>query len=131
MKRIYDTIVIFDIALDEATIDQKIHKIEGVIKNNDGEILKTEKWGKKKLAYLIKKKPEGYYVYVNHTGESAVIDQLRGLFQFDETIMKYITVLVEQVKKSRYAKKKTKKKDKPVEASATIQAEAGEGESNG
>ena len=44
MKRIYDTIVIFDTAIDETTIDQKIQKIEGVIKTNEGEILKTEKW---------------------------------------------------------------------------------------
>ena len=131
MKRIYDTIVIYDTTLDEAAIDQKIQKIEGVIKNNAGEILKTDKWGKKKLAYEIKKKPEGYYIYVNHTGESALIEQLRGLFQYDESILKYITVLVEQVKKSRYAKKKIKKKEQPVGASVTQQVEPEEGESNG
>ena len=131
MKRIYDTIVIYDTALDEAAIDQKIQKIEGIIKSNEGEIIKTDKWGKKKLAYEIKKKPEGYYIYVNHTGESAVIDQLRGLFQFDESILKYISVLVDQVKKSRYAKKKDKKKDKPAEATVTAQAEPEEGETNG
>ena len=131
MKRIYDTIVIFDTAIDETTIDQKIQKIEGVIKTNEGEILKTEKWGKKKLAYEIQKKSEGYYVYINHTGEGGVVDQLRNLFRFDETILKYITVHIEEVRKSRYTKNKSKKKEKPVETAATASTEAEGGESNG
>jgi len=51
MKRIYETIVIYDVSLDEAGIDQKIQKIDGIIKANDGVAEKTEKWGKRVLAY--------------------------------------------------------------------------------
>lgn len=134
MKRIFDTIVIFDTTLDESGIDQKIHKIEGVIKNNEGEITKTEKWGKRKFAYEIKKKTEGYYVYFFHNSEPAVVEQLQTLFRFDENILKSITIQVEQVNRSRFGRKKNKKKKaaqavEPVSAPGTV--ETGESTTHG
>ena len=133
MKRIFDTIVIFDSTLDEAGIDQKIHKIEGVIKNNEGEITKTEKWGKRKLAYEVKKKNEGYYVYFFHNSAPTVVEQLETLFRFDENVLKSLTIQVDQVNRSRFGRKKNKKKKvapapEPVSASTV---ETGEGTTHG
>jgi small subunit ribosomal protein S6 len=108
MKRTYETIIIYDTSLDESSIDQKIQKVETVIKNNNGEIAKLEKWGKKTLAYLIEKKREGFYVFILHSSEPTVVEQLRNLFHFDETIMKHMTIVVEEIKKSRFAPKKAK-----------------------
>ena len=134
MKRIFDTIVILDSTLDEAAIEQKIHKIENVIKTNDGEVTKIEKWGKRKFAYLIKKKTDGYYVYIFHKSEPAVVEQLQTLFRFDENVLKSITIQVDQVNRSRFGRKKNKKKKvaPAVESAVTPStAETVEGTTNG
>ena len=133
MKRPFDTIVIFDAGLDEATVAQKIQKIEGLIKTSEGEISKLEKWGKRKLAYDIKKKNEGNYVYFFHNSEPTVVEQLLGMFRFDESILKSLTIQVEQVNRSRFGRKKKKKKAKPISPpiTRTSAVETAEGDSNG
>ena len=117
MKRIYETIVIYDVSLDEAGIDQKIQKIDGIIKANDGVAEKTEKWGKRVLAYEINKKREGFYLYVRHISETTVVEQLKNLFHYDESVIKNMTIAVEEIRKSRFTKK-SKPSAAPKEAVA-------------
>ncbi len=122
MKRNYETIVIYDMGLDEAALEQRIQKTESVIKANDGEITKLEKWGKKTLAYLIKKKRDGYYVFYAHTSEPTVVEALRNIYFFDESVLKNMTVVIEDIRKSRFTPKKAKA-PKPVENPAPVAAE--------
>jgi small subunit ribosomal protein S6 len=119
MKRIYETIVIYDVSLDEAAIDQKIQKIDGIIKANDGVAEKVEKWGKRVLAYEINKKREGFYLYVRHTSETSVVEQLKNLFHYDELVIKHMNIVVEEIRKSRFTKK-----SKPVVAPKEVVAAA-------
>ena len=132
MKRTYDTIIIVDVGVDDAVLEQKIQKVENVIKANEGEILKQEKWGKRKLNYEIKKKNEGNYIYFLHNSESIVLDQLQNVFQFDETVLKSLTVQVGRVRRSRYNRKKDKKKRTvAAEPVTAVSKEKVEGETNG
>ncbi len=134
MKRMFDTIIIFDIGLDDAALDQKLQKVEGIIKASEGEIIKQEKWGKRKLTYEIKKKNEGNFTYFLHNSEPGVVDQMQNMFHFDESVLKSLTIQVDQVRRSRYNRKKNKKKDKPAAqavATGTTITPTEEGETNG
>lgn len=61
--RQYELIYIIQADLDETTLESVIDRVETQLKNNNGEVIKTERWGKKKLAYPIRKMSEGLYVF--------------------------------------------------------------------
>lgn len=91
MKRKYETTVIIDPLLDQPKTDSIIEKYEEIIKTG-GEIIETERWGKKRLAYMINKKPTGYYVHFRYEAEGNVPAELEREFNLNANIMRYLTL---------------------------------------
>ena len=91
MQNNYETIMIINSNLEEATIRATIEKFESLI-NANGKVESTEEWGKKKLAYPIKKQAEGYYVLVNFTSNPEFIDELSRIYNITDEVIKHIVV---------------------------------------
>ena len=91
MRR-YETIFIVrpDIAEDE--IDAVINKTSSIIEGDGGIIIRIDKWGLKKLAYLIKKESQGYYVYLDYAGVPASVSEIERIFRIDDKVLKYLTI---------------------------------------
>ncbi|PID30060.1 MAG: 30S ribosomal protein S6 [Candidatus Cloacimonadota bacterium] len=94
MKK-YETTVIIDPTIDQAKIDATVKKYEEMITAN-GEIIETEKWGKKRLAYLIQKKPTGYYVHYRYLASADLPAQLEKDFILNANVMRHLTLLTEK-----------------------------------
>ena len=94
--RKYELVYIISPELDEEKMGAIIEKFNTVITDNDGEVLKTDKWGRRKLAYEIKKKTEGVYVLVNYQGETIVTDELDRLLKINEGILKHMIIKIEE-----------------------------------
>ena len=65
--RKYETIFIINPDLSEEDIKGLIEKVSGIIQSLQGEVSKIEEWGKKKLAYEVKKMSKGYFVLLKST----------------------------------------------------------------
>ena len=91
MQNNYETIMIINSNLEEDTIRATIEKFESLI-NANGKVESTEEWGKKKLAYPIKKQAEGYYVLVNFTSNPEFIDELDRVYNITDEVIKHIVV---------------------------------------
>ena len=91
MRR-YETIFIVRPNVTEDEIDAVISRTSSVIEGDGGTIIKIDKWGLKKLAYLIKKESQGYYVYIDYAGIPASVSEIERLFRIDDKILKYLTV---------------------------------------
>ena len=91
MQNNYETIMIINSNLEEATIKATVEKFEALI-NANGKVESTEEWGKKKLAYPIKKQAEGYYVLVNFTSNPEFIDELDRIYNITDEVIKHIVV---------------------------------------
>ena len=87
----YETIMIINSNLEESTIKATVEKFEALI-NANGKVESTEEWGKKKLAYPIKKQAEGYYVLVNFTSNPEFIDELDRVYNITDEVIKHIVV---------------------------------------
>ena len=72
----YELIYIIDTNVEEAARKELIEKFNGIIAANGGEVVKVEEWGKRRLAYAIDYKTEGYYVYVAFNGASELPKEL-------------------------------------------------------
>lgn len=90
--RNYQTILILKPDLDEPNVDQSLEKITALIQKHGGEVLKTERWGKKRLAYKIKKSKFGYYLNIYHSGETSHMSELEKDFQLYDLVIKYLII---------------------------------------
>ena len=87
----YETIMIINSNLEEAVIKSTIEKVNDLIAKN-GKVESTEEWGKKRLAYPIKKQNEGYYVLINFSSNPDFIDELERVYGITDEIIKHIVV---------------------------------------
>ena len=92
MKR-YETIFIVQIDLPTDELNSLIERYRAIVTALKGSIIKVEKWGKRKLAYEIKKQSNGYYVMIDFAGKSAIIDELERNFKIDDKILKFMTIM--------------------------------------
>lgn len=78
--------------MEDEAIKGVIEKFSGIITANGGEIEKTDEWGRKKLAYPIDYKTEGYYVLVTFAAAPELPRELERNFRNDESILRYMVV---------------------------------------
>ena len=91
MRR-YETIFIVRPNVAEDEIEAITNKTGSIIEGDGGTILRINNWGLKKLAYLIKKESQGFYVYVDFAGVPASVAEMERIFRIDDRILKYLTV---------------------------------------
>lgn len=91
----YESIFVCRPSLTEDAINQVVEKFKKVIEKNGGEILKTEQWGKRRLAYEVKKEKKGVYNLIQLKGNGLVISDLERQYMLDDSVIKYLTVRLE------------------------------------
>ena len=86
--RQYELMVILDPETEERTVDKTMDKFLTVVKNDGGSVDNVDIWGRRRLAYDIKKKSEGIYVVVNMTAEPATAQELDRQLNLSESVMR-------------------------------------------
>jgi len=93
--RKYECFFIIDADLPDDAIAVVDDKVKAVVDGNGGTVLDYVPWGKKKLAYPVKKRTRGHYVLMEFAGESGLVAELERNMRLDERVLKFITVLLE------------------------------------
>ena len=92
----YELIYVIDTAMEETARNELIARFNGMIEQDGGKVEKVEEWGKRRLAYAINYKTEGYYVLVNFTANPELPREIERVMQINESILRYLTVKVEE-----------------------------------
>lgn len=91
MRR-YETIFIIRPSAGEEEINKIIENTRQIILDEKGSIIELNKWGMKKLAYLIKKESLGYYVFCDFAGTPAAVAEIERKFRIEDLVLKYLTI---------------------------------------
>jgi len=91
----YESIFVLDPGVDDAQVDAELEKIQDFITGRDGEITEIQKWGRRKLAYEIRKKREGIYTLIRFRGGPSLPAELDRRYRLNENIMRHLTVVYE------------------------------------
>ena len=94
--RKYEIIFIAHPDLDEENLNNVVEKVKGWIADDKGEVVSVDNWGKKRLAYRIRKQREGQYVLITANMEPASVKNLSQNMRFVESIMRSMITLVEE-----------------------------------
>jgi small subunit ribosomal protein S6 len=86
--RHYEIMIILDPNLEERTVQPSLDQFLKVVTDGGGKVEKTDIWGKRRLAYPIEKKPEGYYAIVDLTAEPNTVLELDRQLNLNEGILR-------------------------------------------
>lgn len=99
--RNYEVIVVYDPALSEEAVEGEIERVKGLIAREGGQVQDLQKWGKKRLAYEMKKKREGVYVLFRFAAPPAALKELERNLKITEGVLRHLSVRVEERKARR------------------------------
>jgi small subunit ribosomal protein S6 len=94
--RIYEILFIVDPNLGEPEVDALAAQVQGFVEKDGGRVEKVEKWGKKRLAYEVRRHAEGYYVLVVVHGAGSLIKEIERRMKVTDGIVRYLTVRVDE-----------------------------------
>lgn len=94
--RDYEIVYIFRSNFTPEEIEAKLERYHEVLtRDGGGEITAVEQWGKRQLAYPIKKEPNGNYVVAQFTADPATLPELERLMKLDDDLLRFLIVLSE------------------------------------
>ncbi len=96
MARPYEVVYIFDPALDEATINSKLtafHALVATPEAAEAEAPQVNHWGRRSLAYQIKKRDTGYYVVATFNAESKALPEFERAIKLDDGVIRHLIVV--------------------------------------
>ena len=92
----YELVYIIDTAVDDEARKALIDRFNGIITNAGGTVDKVEEWGKRRLAYAIDYKTEGYYVLVNFKSATDFPSELERIFNITDNILRSLVIAKEE-----------------------------------
>ena len=93
--RDYELIFIVHPDMDEANFVETVDRVKGWITGSGGSIIKEEKWGKRRMAYAIRKQREGQYMYLQVTMDPTYNSELDRQLRYLEPVMRFLLVSIE------------------------------------
>ncbi len=109
--KFYETGLLIAPNLSEEETEQLIGQVAEVISQREGRLDKQERWGKRRLAYPIKRHGEAFYVFFHYEGKPDIPTELERRFKQTDTVLRYLTLQ----KESQETVRKKRKKEKGAE----------------
>ncbi|MEK7293993.1 MAG: 30S ribosomal protein S6, partial [Nitrospirota bacterium] len=92
---LYESIFIIRPSLSDDDTNKLIEKMKGLIEKAGATLLILENWGKKKLAYEIKREHRGTFVYLHFKAAGNVVGELEHAYRLEDSVLKFLTVRLE------------------------------------
>ena len=93
-KREYETIYILRPDSTSDVIAQVNQKVRGVIEAGGGVLLKIDNWGKRKLAYEVKKQLKGIYLFFSYLGTAGLLEEVERNLRLTDSVIRYYSVKI-------------------------------------
>lgn len=111
----YEHTIIAKQDISASQLKQVEDKYKKIIENNNGSLLKTEKWGLMNLAYLIKKNKKGNYIHFKIEGNGKTISELEKNEKIDNNLLRYLTIKVKKLDlETNYFEKKNQETNNKI-----------------
>ena len=89
----YETVFVLDPSFDEAKAGEESDRVTGWIGDLGGEVVEVQKWGKRRLAYEIRKKRDGVYTMIVWNGATGMVKEVERRLRLNEFVMRALTTL--------------------------------------
>ena len=107
----YETAFIVNAGLDDPQIEAVVEKVKEAIVKNGGTVQDVDHWGRKRFAYPLRKKNNGYYVICVFQGTGETVAKLDRFYQLEENILRHLTILLTKKALKAKAQKAAEEKE--------------------
>ena len=111
MTRQYEVVYIFDSALEETAVNERLERFHALIQMPGAEAPQVNHWGKRTLAYPIKKHETGYYVVAKFDADAAALPEFERAIKLDEGVLRFLVVVNEGAQPVPVTAAKTEEED--------------------
>jgi small subunit ribosomal protein S6 len=115
--RHYEIIYIVNPNLDAEALNEVVSKFSDLTKRLKGYIIKVNEWGKRRLAYEVKRFDKGYYIVVDFCGLPETVKELERNLTLDDRVLKYLTVKLDEDVDPEDLMRREQEKEEKVEES--------------
>jgi len=126
MERYYEVMFIVRPDAEDADLDKLIAGFEHTVTSGGGKVRSTEKWGRRKLAYTVRKFNDGNYVLMTIDADGNLVHELERRLRVSEPVIKFITVRMDEEQKRIDKIKAIRATRKKVSAQPAEEATAAE-----
>ena len=88
----YESALLINAVLEDQQIESVIQKVKDTIEANGGTIKNIQKWGRKRLAYMINKNKVGYYTFFRFEAQSGIVAKLERIYKLEESIIRFLNI---------------------------------------
>jgi small subunit ribosomal protein S6 len=124
MQRSYEVMFIVRPDMEEADVDKLIAGLEHTITQGGGTVKSTEKLGRRKLSYMVRKFADGNYVLLVIQAEGSLVAEVERRLRVTEPVIKFITVRMDEEEKRVEKIKAIRATRKKLSAQPSAEAEA-------
>ena len=129
--RLYEVVFIAAPTLAADALNSFVAQMQTVVESKNGKVVKVENWGKKSLAYKIKRFREAYYVVFSLEADGAVIAELERRFRVTDFVIRFLSVRIDEdlkrsdkLRAARNRKTASQPAPRPREPETGIESEA-------
>jgi len=90
--RHYETLFIINPELTEEDTAAVVEKFSGILTDRGANMVKIDLWGRRRMAFLVKKFNKGFYVLFDYGADPAAVAEMERIFKIDEQILRFLTV---------------------------------------
>jgi small subunit ribosomal protein S6 len=94
--RTYELVLVVSPEVGDEGLPATLDRVNGYIQERGGEVKQVDQWGKRRLAYPIKKQAEGYYIVTHFDIEPQAVRSLEGSLQLSEDVLRHLVTRVEE-----------------------------------
>lgn len=124
MKRDYELGFILNPEVSEEQIQGTLNRIEQIVANYDGQIVKINQWGRRRLAYLIERHREGYYIFMDMILTPETVAEIERTLKVSEIVMRYMTRKRDAKAVQKEREERAEREARAAEAAAAASANA-------
>ena len=92
MQRSYESVVVMDSSLAETEIERQIEKLTQLVTEGKGQVQEVQRWGRRRIAYEMAGRTEGYYTLLRFQAEPSVIEGLDRACRLNESILRHMVL---------------------------------------
>jgi small subunit ribosomal protein S6 len=130
--RRYETLILLSPNLSPADLDKFKGKVESILEQGKARVLQTEDWGRKVLAYPVKKEHYGIYILYDYQAMPAVEAELKRNLKIDENVFKSLTLVLDrQFTDERFEQEKERILSRPPKKDAQSEPDQQDAEGSG
>lgn len=126
-KRLYETTVVLNGALEDDAIEQLVGRLTDFIAQNGGEIEASDRIGRRRLVHPIRKRTNGFYLGVRFKANTDLVQRLEKMYVLEEQILRYLTLAIDEKLLRARAASLQRMEQRQKEAAAAAEAAAASG----